>query len=297
MINFEKKQALIVGGSGLIGGNCFKYFTDHTNWEITATHRSYPTQHTVLFDPLKIEDFPWVFKKKWDVILYTGALTQADQCEIQKELSFLLSVKSTAILVSLAKSVNAKFIYTSSDYIFDGKCGPYMEEARTNPLSVYGQHKTEAEEVICSTLKNFLIIRITNVYGSEERGKNFVARLLKTLEKTNELELTVPMDQFATPINALDIARALFELIEHDKRGVYHLGSTDYMSRAQIVDRIRNYFPQKTFKINKVKTGVMGQLATRPLMGGLLSKKFLTEFPAFEFNNLDDYLKGLYGRF
>lgn len=285
------KNILIVGGSGLVGRNCLQYFQEKADWQIVGTHLNFPTDYTVFLDPLNVEKTSCVYSKNWDVMIHTGALTHVDKCESEKELSYKLTVKSTEILTKIASEVDAKFIYISTDYVFDGENGPYKEEDRVNPLSVYGKHKLAAESIVQNMLQDYLILRVTNIYGEEERNKNFVARILDLLKEQDEIEITVPTDQFATPINARDIARAILQLIKTDKTGIYHLASTDYMSRAQVIDRIRIYFPNKIFKVNCKKTSEMNQPANRPLWGGLLAGKFLSEFPGFRFSNLDDFLR------
>lgn len=295
MQDYPQKHILIIGGSGLIGSNCYDCFKQQTNWQVYATHLSYPADDSLYLNPLQIEKSGWVFQKRWDAIIHTGALTHVDKCEIEPELSFELTVKSAEILVNFAKSLKAKFVYISTDYVFDGQNGPYSEKDLPNPLSVYGKHKLMAEKIVQQELDDFLIIRVTNVYGKEKRNKNFVARILMELEKNDEITIAVPVDQFATPINASDIAQALLCLIENNKAGLYHLGSTDYMNRAQVVDRIQQYYPEKRFNINRLKTSDMNQLAKRPSLGGLIAGKFLDEYPHFKFSNLDDFLKEFHG--
>ena len=107
----------------------------------------------------------------------------------------------------------------------------------------------------------------------------------------DSIDISVPYDQFATPINAFDIAKATHVLLKNNKKGIYHLGSTDYYSRGQILTRIKTYFPNVEMNINYLSTQEMKQKAQRPLNGGLITSKFLKEFPNYKFSNLDDYLK------
>jgi dTDP-4-dehydrorhamnose reductase len=136
-----------------------------------------------------------------------------------------------------------------------------------------------------------LIIRITNVYGDEIRNKNFISRILTAIQKGEALEMVLPSDQFATPINAGDVAKAIYQLVEASKGGVYHLGSTDLYNRFQLFSKVVDHFPSYTnYKVRQVATADLAQPAKRPLLGGLLSPKFLAEFPDFRFSNVDDYL-------
>jgi len=282
-------KVLIIGASGLVGSNLYHTFNKENKAGInTGTHLSYPTDYTVYFDTLK--EIPLkVSKEKWDVIIHTGALTNVDQCENEEDLSYQLTVASTKMLLLLAKKDNSKFVYISTDYVFNGKNGPYTETDEVNPLNIYGKHKLESEKIV-TNYSNHLILRITNVYGDEIRNKNFISRITDTLKQQENLLIKAPIDQFATPINAEDVAKAIYLLVNDNKTGIYHLAGTDYLSRVQLLQRINLYHSNK-IKIEPIKTASLNQAAPRPLHGGLIAAKFISEYPEFIFSNVDDYLK------
>ena len=117
-------------------------------------------------------------------------------------------------------------------------------------------------------------------------------RIIIELMHGDDKTVKGPLDQFASPINAIDIAKAVFLLINDNKIGVYHLASTDYLSRVQFLQIIKKYF--NTLKIESYKTSDLKQKAKRPLRGGLNAEKFLTEYPNFHFSNIDDYILKLF---
>lgn len=284
-------KVLILGASGLVGGNCFKHFTS-LGHSCIGTYFSFKTPETVFFNTLDPND-PRnadldVFNP--DAIVHCGALTWVDYCEEHVEESYEKTVRSTHNAVLLAKRFNAAFVYLSTDYVFDGQKGFYLETDRPNPLCVYGAHKLEAEKIVQSQLSNHLICRITNVYGDEVRGKNFVARLAASMAKGEQMKLELPYDQYATPTNAFDIARAIALLLKHKKSGVYHFAGTDYMNRVQLAQRIVHHFGGENLAIHPVATDTLKQPAKRPLNGGMSAAKFNAEFPDFRWSNVDDYL-------
>ena len=120
--------------------------------------------------------------------------------------------------MNYVKKYNSKLVFISTDYIFDGHNGPYDEDAPSSPLNVYGKHKLAAENLVKANIKDHLILRITNVYGDEERGKNFIARVVAQIVEGNKLTLKVPSDQFASPINAYDIAQCLHLLLKMENQ-------------------------------------------------------------------------------
>lgn len=286
-------KVFIIGASGLVGGNCLKYFKTITELEVIGSHMSFPTDDTVYFNTLDLQDNNNFDLDGFspDVIIHTGALTNVDYCEEHEEESYNKTVATGKTVIELCKKYNARLVYTSTDYVFDGKNGPYTEDAPLNPLSVYARHKLEIEQEILKELPESVVIRITNVYGDEIRGKNFIARILSNISEGKELKLSLPEDQYATPVNAEDVARAIYKLFSNKKSGIFHIASTDFVNRVELALKVLSYFPGVKAEIKGVLTQELGQAAARPLSGGLLATKFLAEFPDFRFSNVDDYLR------
>lgn len=285
-------KIFIVGASGLVGSNCLNYLSEKGN-ECIGTYFSYAAKNTVFFDTLNLDN-PNNFdvdKFQPEVIIHCGALTHVDYCEQNEEESYKYSIVSTENVIQLAKKFSSRLVFISTDYIFDGKNGPYDEQAIAQPISVYGRHKWEAEQLVRNSQLENIVLRITNVYGDEERGKNFVARIIDQAIHGQHLTLKLPIDQYATPINAADIARALYLLLENQKSGIYNIASTDYMNRVQLALRILKYFPNATYDLYPLSTSEINPPAARPLQGGLKSSKFLSEFPDFVFSTVDEYVQ------
>ncbi|MFN8282009.1 MAG: SDR family oxidoreductase [Chitinophagales bacterium] len=284
-------KVLIIGASGLVGSNCLTYFKGK-NWNSVGTHFSYQAKDTVYFDTLNLnnpENFN-VHDFKPTVIVHCGALTHVDYCEQNEAESYVKTVVSTQNMITLAGQLEAKLVFISTDYIFDGESGPYDEEAKVNPLSIYGRHKLKAEQAVIAANPDNLVLRITNVYGDEERGKNFVSRIIEQVLEQKKLTLKLPIDQYATPINAADIARCLYLLLRDNKNGIYNIASTDYMNRVQLALTILKYFPNAEYDLIPLTTPEINAPAPRPLQGGLKNKKFMTSYPDFRFSTVDDYV-------
>ncbi len=289
-------KVFIAGASGLVGSNCMKHFSEQ-GWEVIGSYFSYEVPGTVFYNTLEPGDknnFD-VAGFKPDVIVHCGALTHVDYCETHEEESYQKTVQSTKNLIELAKQCNARFVYISTDYVFDGVHGPYREDDAVNPLSVYARHKLEGEQAALNELKDTLVLRVTNVYGDEARGKNFIARIIDQCLNNQKLTLKLPYDQYATPANAWDIARAMFVLLRDNKKGIYHIASTDYVNRVELALRVLKYFPNAEYDLIPISTAEMNQPAARPLIGGFVKMKFSNEYPEFMFSNVDDYLKKVLG--
>lgn len=285
-------KVFIAGASGLVGSNCLRHFTEQ-GWDVKGSYFSYELPGTVFYNTLNPADSNNFDIVSWnpDVIVHCGAMTHVDKCETEPEESYKQTVQSTINLVSVAHQCKAKFVYISTDYVFDGKEGPYTEDATVNPLSVYAKHKLEAEQLSIREFNNTLVLRVTNVYGDEARGKNFTSRIIDQCKNKQKLTLKLPYDQYASPANAWDIARAMYVLLKDNKHGIYHIGSTDYLNRVELAMRILKYFPDAEYDLIPMSTAALNQPAARPLLGGFITLKFSTEYPDFMFSNVDDYLK------
>ena len=285
-------KVFIIGASGLVGGNCLQCMRENPDFDVIGSHYMFATNDTEYFDVFNPKEATFDLAEfDPDVIIHTGALTHVDYCETHQDESYKHTVESTEAAISLANKFNAKLVYISSDYIFDGKNGPYAEYDDTNPLSVYGKHKLMAENLVKEGCKDHLILRITNVYGNEIRGKNFIAFLKKTALSGEEKHLRLPVDQYATPINAADIGKILCRLLKDNKQGIYHLASDEYINRVELAEKVLAHFPEHTITLEAIPTAELGQTAPRPLKGGLKTDKIKNEYPDFVFSSVDRYME------
>lgn len=289
-------KVFIIGASGLVGGNCQKHFTE-MGCEVKGSYFSYATEDTVFYNTLDL-NHPDNFDIKSfapDVIVHCGALTHVDYCETHPEESYEKTVQSTINVIAVARECNARLVYISTDYVFDGKEGPYREEDDVNPISIYAEHKLDAERRALKDIDNTLVLRVTNIYGNEARGKNFVARIVDQCKNKKKLTLKLPYDQYASPANAWDIARAMYLLLKDGKTGIYHIGSTDYLNRVELALRVLRYFPDAEYDMIPMSTEALKQPALRPLLGGFVKMKFSNEYPEFLFGNIDSYMQEVVG--
>ncbi len=165
-----------------------------------------------------------------DVIIHTAANSNLDDCEKNPSAVEKINVTATEYLAQAAEARGMRFIFVSSDMVFDGKSGFYKEEHPVSPLAVYGKNKTEAENKIRLCCKNFVIARAALIYGrSRGGGFSFSSWIEKRLAKSD----TVPLytDQFRTPVYVENLAEALLELARSDFIGTLHLGGANRIDR------------------------------------------------------------------
>lgn len=157
-----------------------------------------------------------------DVVVHCAAWTAVDLAEDEDKQAKVkaINVDGTANIASVCKELDAKMVYISTDYVFDGQgTEPWQPDCKDyKPLNVYGQTKLDGELAVSSTLDKYFIVRIAWVFG--KNGKNFIKTMLN-VAKTHD-KLTVVSDQIGTPTYTYDLARLLVDMIETEKYGYYH---------------------------------------------------------------------------
>ena len=184
-----------------------------------------------------------------DVIFHCAAWTAVDKAEYMVDACTTVNVEGTKNLVDASLAVDAKILYMSTDYVFDGKKeGYYTEEDTPNPQSVYGRTKYAGEEEVRRNPKHY-IARISWVFGIN--GNNFIKTMLK-LSETHDT-LNVVNDQIGTPTYTVDLSRLLVDMAETDKYGTYHSTNESYCSWAEFAEYIFK-INNKDVVVNKVTT-------------------------------------------
>lgn len=157
-----------------------------------------------------------------DVIVHCAAWTAVDMAEDDDKVEKVRAVNAggTQNIADVAKKLDCKMVYISTDYVFDGQgTEPWQPDCKDyKPLNVYGQTKLEGELAVSNTLDKYFIVRIAWVFG--KNGKNFIKTMLKVAQ--NHDEVRVVNDQIGTPTYTLDLAVLLVDMIETDKYGYYH---------------------------------------------------------------------------
>jgi dTDP-4-dehydrorhamnose reductase len=162
-------------------------------------------------------------------IYICAAFTWVDGCEMNEEKAFNLNSLAPGKIAEEAKKIGAKVVYFSSDYIFDGRGGPYQEVSKPNPINIYGRSKYEGEKLVLSACPEALILRTTIIYGPEEQGKNFIYQLVDSLQKGREFFCAE--DQIGTPTYNRDLARMALGLVKANVKGVYNCAGKEVFDR------------------------------------------------------------------
>jgi dTDP-4-dehydrorhamnose reductase len=203
-----------------------------------------------------------------EVIINTAAYTDVDGCETDKGKAWKENVEGVRNLVEICKEKTIKLVHLSTDYIFDGKKGPYSEDDIPNPLSYYGKTKLESEKIITENLGEFIIVRSNVLYGWGKNVKpNFVLWVINRLKENQKAPVVT--DQYNNPTLADNLAQAIVELILNKFTGVINIAGSEYLSRYDFALKITEIFSLNKDNISPIPTSRLHQPAPRPFKGGL----------------------------
>lgn len=238
----------------------------------------------------KEQTIRYIFNYKPDVVVHCAAYTAVDKAEDDKEKCYAINVEGTRNIAEACKMTDAKMVYISTDYVFDGEGEePQLESKPTGPINYYGYSKEQGEIAVKDILEKYFIIRTSWVYG--KNGNNFVKTMLKLAQIKNEI--SVVNDQIGAPTYTKDLAILICDMIQTTKYGTYHGVNEGYCSWYEFAVAIFQKAGIK-IKVNRIKTSEYPTKAKRPLNSRLskenLDKNGLMRLPEWE-NALSRYLK------
>ncbi|XRG77797.1 dTDP-4-dehydrorhamnose reductase [Rossellomorea sp. GAMAL-10_SWC] len=215
--------------------------------------------------------FSIVDSYKPDVIIHCAAYTAVDKAEDDKENCWNVNVEGTRSLVEAAKKHHSKFIYISTDYVFNGKGErPFNEGDQPDPIGYYGLTKYEGEKVVQSFIENYFIIRISWVFGVN--GNNFIKTMLRLSETRDELNIVG--DQIGSPTYTVDLVSLIVDLVKSDKYGIYHATNEGFTSWADFAEELFKQTDSKTL-VKSIASEDYPTRATRPKNSRLAKQKLV----------------------
>ena len=223
-----------------------------------------------LSDPESAKNF--ILEKKPDAIIHCAAYTAVDKAESEAELALTVNGLATRKIAEACKEIGAKMLYVSTDYVFGGDGDiPYEISDEKAPQNIYGKSKLLGEDSVIALLRNYFIVRISWVFGSN--GKNFVKTMLNFDKRRKKI--SVVDDQIGSPTYTADLAPLLVDMIQSDKYGIYHATNEGFCSWAEFAEEIFKQ-AEREITVEKIPTSDYPTPAKRPF-NSRLSKKSLDE--------------------
>ena len=221
-----------------------------------------------------------------DAVIHCAAYTAVDKAEDEQGLCQLVNASATENIAEICKKINAKMLYISTDYVFDGtKNGFYEVDDKPNPINVYGKTKLIGEQVVQRILEKYYIVRISWVFG--EHGNNFVKTMLRLGRKYKKLNVVA--DQYGSPTYTADLAPLLVDMIQTEKYGIYHATNEEVCTWAEFAEEIFKIAGMDV-KVNYITAAEYPTRAKRPI-NSRLNKEKLNRNNFSKLRNWDEALK------
>lgn len=208
-----------------------------------------------------------------EVVIHSAAMTNVDTCELQPENCRKINVEATAGLLQHCEQWGCHFIFLSTDFIFDGKNGPYSEDAEPAPLSIYGQSKLDAENLVRQSTCKWAIVRTVLVYGIAPglSRSNIILWVKDSLEKGKAIQVVT--DQFRTPTLAEDLAEGCLLIAEKGATGIFHISGEELLTPFEMAMKTADFFKLDKSLISPATAATFSQPAKRPPKTGFILKK------------------------
>lgn len=274
------KKVLITGANGLLGQKLVALFGQYPAWQLTATARGenrlpstngYSYRSMDITDPKQVADV--LSEVKPDVVIHAAAMTNVDQCESDMAGCWAQNVQAVEYLVAETEKINGYFLHVSTDFIFDGTSGPYLETDTPKPLSFYGWSKWAAEQWVMQSKCRWSIARTVLVYGiaHDMSRSNIVLWVKKSLEEGKSI--SVVTDQWRTPTLAEDLAMGCFLMADKQVEGIFNISGDELLTPYEMAQQTASFFGLNASLIKEADSSTFSQPARRPPRTGFILDK------------------------
>ncbi len=293
------KKVLVIGANGFLGTNLFKFRNSEKNISqnlnlVAADLENSNLPSDVRFQKIDITNYEQMEKKitelSPDIIVLTAAMTNVDNCEVNRKLAKKVNVVGPLNVVKVCKKLSLKLVFLSTDFVFDGmkkESNYYNETDIPNPLSYYARTKYKAELIIFASGIEYLICRTAVLYGWNKKKLNFITWILDNLKQNKPISIVT--NQINSPTFVVNLAQIILKLIEMDAKGIYHTAGDCVLNRYEMALKC-----VKIFEFNKnliTSLDCFKQNAKRPKNVGLdITKLKKLIDPGLKMYNLEEGL-------
>ncbi|MFA6092455.1 MAG: SDR family oxidoreductase [Elusimicrobiota bacterium] len=235
-------KVLIVGSTGLVGHALYRHLSSQPGFSVLGTSRADDLPGLERLDVLEKGAFSGILEKtKPEVVLFPAAQPHVDACEQSPAETRRLNVEATLDAARSTLSSGARFVFFSTDYVFDGKTsGAYHEEDVPCPINEYGRQKLDVEQALGGMDGSWLVLRVSAVFGWELNPRNFTLKVLSVLREGGQLRCA--QDQVYNPTYAPSLAQAADRLISSGAEGIFHLAGPQTVSRYEFARKAAEAF-------------------------------------------------------
>jgi dTDP-4-dehydrorhamnose reductase len=289
-------KILITGAMGLLGHRIVKCCIEE-GLEVCATDIVIPSllgkEDGVTWLKMDITDpsstISTLDDARPDAIINTAAMTNVDQCEVEKEVAWRINVEGARNVAQASAKTGAHLVHLSTSYVFDGEKGWYDEEDEPNPLGYYGVTKLRGEEAIKSTTSNWCIARTDVIFGWGRQDRpNFAQWVVINLEKKQGVKAVT--DQYNSPTLNTNLAEMVVDIAKHHVQGILNTAGSTRINRFEFAKKISKIFHLDKNYIEPVSSAEFTWKAKRPKDASVnvaKAKKILSHKP----RSIEDALK------
>ena len=263
-----KKNVLITGANGQLGYSLTLGLSDSFNIIPTAKRNF---DNIIKCDITNKKDLKNIFNRyNPDIIINCAAITNVDYCEEKWSECRLVNTVGLENIIRFSHK-NTKIIQISTDYVYDGLNGPYLETDATHPINLYGKSKLEAENILIGSNRKYLILRLNGLYTYDLSYNNFVSWIIGEIKNKNNIK--VVSDQISNPVYVELITNVILKSILMEAEGVFNYGSSNYLSRYDLALEICSVFGFSSRFIDSITSKSLNQIAKRPKNTSLITEK------------------------
>lgn len=270
-------KLLVTGSNGFVAGSIIAQC--NPQWELHGIARSvqeWSNSHCIhhqldMMDKPRLTEL--ISALKPDTVIHTAAMANIDVCEQHPTLAQEVNEGITAHLAQLCNNTGAKLIFCSTDTVFDGIKGNYIETDIPHAVNVYAETKIEAERLVLSASDKNVVSRLSLVLGLPVMGKgnSFLADMMQKLKKGDPVKF--PENEIRTPIDVITLGAALIELATSSLTGIIHLGGNTVINRYAMAKQIAARLGYNEELIISTNSNALAGRATRPNNASLNNAK------------------------
>ena len=266
---------MIVGSAGMLGEGFSHIIPNLTNDYIRTHYKKRSNYNSIKLD-IRDKDHVTELLKKTDsdVVINCSSITNPEECEKDPDNAYATNVTGTQNLAEVCNANNIHFVQISTEYVFDGKKGPYKITDDATPLSIYGKTKLESEKITVKINPNFCIARTAMLFGWCKNKINLATFLISNLRARKKTK--VINDQFVSPSYNDNVAEMLNELAEKKISGIWHIAGSSVCTRYDFAINLAEIFNLDKSLIEEISISQMPWTVQRPIHCGLVVDKTLT---------------------
>ncbi|MFB6271278.1 MAG: dTDP-4-dehydrorhamnose reductase [Salinibacter sp.] len=278
-------RVLITGANGLLGQALVRRLSQTHEFDVLATSRNDTPRFEggscgyVPMDVTQPDDVANVFEDFTpNVVINCAAMSDVAECDEHRNEAWAVNARAVKTLAKQCRSTGARLVQLSTDFVFNGKRGPYDEDARPDPVNYYGRTKLAGENAVREAGRsNWAIVRTVLLYGTGQNlgRSNIVLWMIDQLSQDEPLHIV--NDQYRTPTHVDDLAAGIEQVVDREKTGIYHISGRELVSIYELACTVAEVFDYDESLIEPVSSDFFEDDVERPPRTGFIIRRAESE--------------------